>query len=214
VSSRDIRFIDEHRHELRRTHLYAAPVNGERDTNESRFARVLVQGASGSGKTTLSAALAAARGVECLELDGLYHQPNWTPLEVEEFRGKVASFASQPGWVVDGNYSQVRDLLWPRATTIALIDLPRRVVMSRVIKRTVLRIVKRERLWNDNRESWRNALSPDPMRNIVVWSWKSHSKYHEIVPREARASVGPDRVVVLSRARDVRRFFEEASRVE
>ena len=184
------------------------------DTSESRFARVLIQGTSGSGKTTLSAALARARGVECLELDGLYHQPDWTPLEVEEFREKVAVFAAQPAWVVDGNYSQVRDILWPRATMIALIDPPRRVVMTRVIKRTILRLVRRERLWNDNRESWRNALSRDPMRNIVLWSWTTHSKYHETVPREARESVGPERVVVLSHARDVRRFLDAASRVE
>jgi len=195
------------------TDLYAAPVTAP-ETSESRFDRVLIQGTSGSGKTTLSEALAKVLGVERLELDGLYHQPDWTPLDVDEFRERVAAFAAQPAWVVDGNYSQVRNILWPRATMIALIDLPRRVVMTRIIKRTVLRIVRRERLWNDNRESWRNALSRDPQRNIVVWSWTTHSKYHETVPREARESVGAERVVVLSRARDVRRFLDAASRGE
>jgi hypothetical protein len=109
---------------------------------------------------------------------------------------------------VDGNYSQVRGILWPRATAILIIDLPKRVVMARVIKRTILRILRREELWNGNRESWRNALSLDPMRNIILWSWNSHSKYHDVVPREAREAVGPDRVVVLTNTRDVRRFLE------
>jgi len=48
------------------------------------------------------------------------------------------------------------------------------------------------------------------MRNIILWSWNSHSKYHEIVPREARETVGSDRVVVLTSARRVRRFLASA----
>ena len=156
----------------------------------------------------MSRALANALGVACLELDGLFQQPDWTPLDVEEFRSRVGTFVDQARWVVDGNYSHVRDILWPEATTILIIDLPKRIVMARVIKRTILRILRREVLWNGNRESWRNALSPDPMRNIILWSWNSHSKYHDVVPREAREAVGPDRVVVLTNTRDVRRFLE------
>jgi adenylate kinase family enzyme len=140
----------------------------EVDVTETRLSRVIVHGSSGSGKSTFSTALASVLGVACLELDGLYQQPNWTPLELEEFRTRVQTFVEQPRWIVDGNYSQVRDILWPRATTIVFIDLPRRVVMTRVTKRTTLRVVKRERLWNGNRESWRNALSRDPMRNIIL----------------------------------------------
>jgi adenylate kinase family enzyme len=159
----------------------------------------------------LAAALAAALGAAYLELDGLYQQPNWTGLDVEEFRARVNSFVAQPRWVVDGNYSQVRDILWPRATTIVMIDLPKRVVMTRVIKRTMLRIMKRERLWNGNRESWRNALSRDPMRNIILWSWNTHERYHEEVPREAVEFAGSDRVVVLSSTRAVRDFMAAAT---
>jgi adenylate kinase family enzyme len=180
---------------------------------KGRLSRVVVQGTSGSGKTTVSAALAHTLGVACLELDGLYQQRDWTPLEVEEFRARVASFVDQPRWIVDGNYSHVRDILWPKATTILFIDLPRRVVITRVIKRTMLRIVKREELWNGNRESWRNALSRDPMRNIILWSWNSHSRYHDDVPNAAREFVGSERVIVLTSARDVRRFLVEATSV-
>jgi adenylate kinase family enzyme len=191
--------------------LYAAALPDHGGAADARLTRVVVQGTSGSGKSTLSEALAKILDVAYLELDGLYQQPNWTGLELEVFRARVRDFAAQPRWVVDGNYSQVRDILWPLATTIVIIDLPKRVVMTRVIKRTMLRIVKRERLWNDNRESWRNALSRDPMRNIILWAWNSHARYHEQVPREARESVGPGRVVVLSSHRAVRRLLESAS---
>jgi adenylate kinase family enzyme len=186
-------------------------MSDERGVIAHRLDRVVVQGASGSGKTTLSMALAAKLNAAHLELDGLYQQPNWTPLDLEEFRAKVQQFVEQPRWVVDGNYRHVRDILWPLATTIVLIDLPKRVVMTRVIKRTLLRIVKRERLWNDNRESWRNALSRDPMHNIILWSWTTYSRYHDEVPREALEAVGAERIVLLKSAREARRFLEDAS---
>jgi adenylate kinase family enzyme len=177
----------------------------------TRLARVVVQGASGSGKTTLASALAEVLDVAHLELDGVYQQANWTPLDLDEFRTRVSSFVERPRWVVDGNYSHVRDILWPLATTIVFVDLPKRVVMRRVIKRTLLRILKRERLWNDNRESWRNALSRDPMNNIILWSWSTYSRYHGEVPREALEAVGAERVVLLRSARDVRRFLADAA---
>jgi hypothetical protein len=37
------------------------------------------------------------------------------PLPVPEFRARVADFTAAPRWVVDGNYSAVRDLVWSRA---------------------------------------------------------------------------------------------------
>src|SRR5262245_56308830 len=51
-----------------------------------RMRRVSVVGNSGSGKTTVAAALAERLGVACTELDAINHQPNWTPLPVDEFR--------------------------------------------------------------------------------------------------------------------------------
>jgi adenylate kinase family enzyme len=186
-------------------------MSDERDDSAHRLARVVVQGASGSGKTTLATALASKLGTGHLELDGLYQQANWIPLDLEEFRVRVQQFAEEPRWVVDGNYRHVRDILWPLATMIVLIDLPKRVVMTRVIKRTFLRIMKREELWNGNRESWRNALSRDPMNNIILWSWTTYSRYHDEVPREALDAVGAERIVMLKSARDVRRFLEGAS---
>lgn len=183
----------------------------DRGRADDRFARVVVQGPSGSGKSTLAATLADTLAVAYLELDDIFQQPNWTPLELEEFRRQVGSFVEQPRWVVDGNYSQVRDILWSSATSIVIIDLPKRIVMSRVIRRTFLRIVKREQLWNGNRESWRNALSRDPLRNIILWSWNTHSKYHVVVPVEARASVGPERVTVLTSVRGVRKYLDAAA---
>jgi len=52
--------------------------------------RVSVVGNSGSGKTTLAAQLARRLAAPHLELDAVFHQRDWQPLPVEEFRARVA----------------------------------------------------------------------------------------------------------------------------
>jgi adenylate kinase family enzyme len=139
--------------------------------------RVSVVGNSGSGKSTLARALAAGLGVPHVELDAIFHQPEWQPLPATDFRVRVDAATATGGWVVDGNYSAVRDLIWARADTVVWLDLPRRAVMRQVIWRTVRRAVLRAELWNGNRERWRNLFARDPDQSVVVWAWQRHSAY-------------------------------------
>jgi adenylate kinase family enzyme len=139
--------------------------------------RVSVVGNSGSGKSTLARRLAERLGVPWLELDSVYHQPGWQPLAAEVFRDRVATFTSADGWVVDGNYSGVRDLVWGRADTVVWLDLPRRSVMRQIVGRTLRRAALRVELWNGNRERWGNLFSRDPERSVIAWAWQRHSSY-------------------------------------
>ena len=141
--------------------------------------RVSVVGNSGSGKTSLARELAAAMDVPLLELDSTFHLPGWTDLPVDEFRARVSEFIRGDGWIVDGNYSAVRLLVWARADTVVWVDPPHPVVMARVVRRTLRRVVTREELWNGNREPWSNVSSLDPKRSIVAWSWTQRRKYRD-----------------------------------
>jgi adenylate kinase family enzyme len=146
----------------------------------------------------LAAAIAARLGVAHTELDGLFHQPAWTEHPTEEFRVEVAEVVDAPGWVVDGNYRQVRDLVWARTQVIVVIDLPRWRVIAQLVRRTVIRGATGTELWNGNKESLRNLVSTDADRNVVLWSWRTHHLFHDEVPAEARAEASQARVVVLS----------------
>jgi adenylate kinase family enzyme len=141
--------------------------------------RIAIIGSPGSGKTTLGRALATRIDARFVELDGLHHGPNWSHPSAAQLRAAVAEALDTERWVADGNYRRVADLTQMRADTIVWLDLPRRQVTWRVWKRAVGRIVRREELWNGNRETWRDLLSPDPERSVVVWTWQQHRKFEE-----------------------------------
>jgi adenylate kinase family enzyme len=150
--------------------------------------RVSVVGNSGSGKTTLAVALSAALDLPHLELDSVFHQQGWVPLEKPEFRRRVADFVAGPRWVTDGNYSKVQDLIWARADTVVWLDLPRYRVMRQVIWRTLRRAALRSELWNGNREPWSNFLRADPERSVIAWAW---TRYHCTRQRYELAQADP-----------------------
>jgi adenylate kinase family enzyme len=148
--------------------------------------RVVIIGNSGSGKTTLADEVAERLGVPHVELDAHYHQAGWTPLPAPEFATAVraaldAADASAGGWVVCGNYSAVRTLIWARADTIVWLDLPRPVVMWRVTSRSFVRVLRRTELWNGNRESAANLMAlHDPQRSVIRWAWDGVGRYRRL----------------------------------
>jgi len=122
------------------------------------FQRAAVVGVTGSGKTTLAGALAARLGVPHVEMDALNWLRGWQPIERAEFRRRVDAVTSAPGWVTDGNYREVRDLVWGRAQALIWLDYPLRVNLWRLLRRSLHRIVTHEELWNGNRESVRGQF--------------------------------------------------------
>jgi adenylate kinase family enzyme len=152
--------------------------------------RVSVIGNSGSGKSVVARQISEVIAAPLLELDSVFHQPQWTPLSDDRFQGRVAEFTRRTRWVIDGNYTShgVADIIWPRADAIVWLDLPRNTVMRRVIRRNIRRAVTREVLWNENREPWSNFLDPRPEKNIMVWAWTRHG--HVRAKYEARSRDG------------------------
>lgn len=138
--------------------------------------RVSVVGVSGSGKTTVARALAERLGAPHIELDAIFHQPGWVGLDDEEFARRVDAATLGESWVVDGNYGRIQQIVWSRADTVVVLDLPRRRVMSQLLVRTLRRGLAGVELWNGNRESLGNLLRRDPEQNILLWSWTNHEK--------------------------------------
>ncbi len=132
------------------------------------LARVVVMGNSCSGKTTLARQLSLALGAPHVELDAINWKPNWEARPAQEFRQLVSEAVAGERWVVDGNYSVSRDIVWGRATAIVWLNYSFRVVLWRALYRTTRRAISREEMWSGNRETIRQAFfSRD---SIILWA--------------------------------------------
>ena len=135
--------------------------------------RIAVVGTSGTGKTTLARQLSARLGLPHVELDALHWDPGWAPTPAEIFVGRAGAALGGDTWVVDGNYPEVRDLIWRRADTIVWLDYSLALTMWRLTLRTFRRVATREVLWNGNRERGLSAhfFSRD---SIFLWALRTY----------------------------------------
>jgi adenylate kinase family enzyme len=148
-------------------------------------------------------------GVPYVELDAIFHQANWDHPPPAEFRARVREVVASDGWVIDGNHSTVRDLVWGRADTVVWLDLPRALAMRRVITRHLRRTITRQRLWNGNRERLADLVRLDPEVNVIRAAWV---RYPELRARYLAAMDDPSnahlRFIQLRSQTEIDTFLE------
>jgi adenylate kinase family enzyme len=168
--------------------------------------RIAIKGTSGVGKTTFAAELARNLDLSFIELDALHHGPNWTapPADVFQARVRAALDTAPDGWVIDGNYdTKLGDTVLGAVDTIVWLDLPLRVVMPRLWRRTMYRIRNDVELWNGNRETWRDQFAS--RESILYWSVKTHIRHR----REWPSRFGDDpRLVRLRTPAEAQRWLD------
>jgi adenylate kinase family enzyme len=169
--------------------------------------RILVNGSAGAGKTTLAAALGERLGLPHTEIDALFHGPGWRPRP--EFLDDVRALAGQDAWITEWQYTTARPLLLARCDLMVWLNTSLPVAMWRVTRRTLRRRVRREQLWNGNREGplWRVLTDRE---HIIRWGWSSHPRAAERVDEVLRER--PELPVVrLRNSREVARWLDKLS---
>ena len=162
----------------------------------------VIASASGNGKTTVGRELARRLGVPFVELDALVHGPGWVETPDEELRATLRPIVASEGWVIDGTYQRkLGTLVLDAADLVVWLDLPVRVWLPRLARRTWRRIRSGERLWNDNRETLRSALLGRD--SLFAWAFRAHFRRRRDWPEALR----PYRVVRLRSPREVERFL-------
>lgn len=158
--------------------------------NARPMQRIVIIGSTGSGKSTLGKALAAKLRLPHTEMDSLHWLPGWIERDDSSFRELVDAFTSQPAWVIDGNYSVARDLVWPRADTLVWLDYGFPRTAWQLLRRTRRRVFDGERCCNGNQESLMRSIGRD---SILLWLLQSYwrnrrnypaalAKYPHLVP--------------------------------
>ncbi len=174
--------------------------------------RYVVIGTSGSGKSSFARHLAESTSSKYVELDDIHWEPNWTPRATKDFIETVSEQTTGESWVVDGNYTKAREVIWPRATHIIWLNYGRPTVFSRVLWRTLNRTLFGQELWAGNKESFRQSfLSKE---SILLWSVSTFSKNRHKY-EELRASNQFPHVqwVEFKQPRDAQDYLRESSAV-
>lgn len=150
--------------------------------------RVVVLGTSASGKTTLARALACHLDVPHVELDRLHHGPGWT--RRTDFVERVASAADAEEWIADGNYAEVRSILWPRATAFVWLNYSLTFTLSRAVRRSFVRGWRRDEVFPGCRESLRASFLD--LGGIPWWVLRTHRVHRATYPAllEERRNAG------------------------
>ncbi len=151
--------------------------------NLAHLERVVVVGTSCVGKTTFARTIGRILSIDHLELDTVFWGPNWTQKSTDRFRAEITEAVAGDRWIVDGNYSVVRDLVWSRATAVIWLNFSFGRIFSRALKRTLRRVFQREVLFSGNRETFRGAfLSHDSILRWVITTFRRNRHlYREII---------------------------------
>ena len=120
-----------------------------------------------------------------VELDSWVHGPGWAETPDEVLRARVEPVLAGDAWVIDAAYQhKLGDLVLAAADEIVWLDLPRRVWLPRLLRRTLRRLVRREELWNGNWESLRGAFWGRD--SLFVYALRMHTKRRREWPLELR----------------------------
>jgi len=167
---------------------------------------VVISSASGTGKTTFARALSERLRVSFVELDALNHGPDWSEATAEELRAKVTPIVATDSWVIDGAYrGKLGNLVLERADVVVWLDLPTRVWLPRLLRRTLGRIFRREELWAGNRETLRNVFLS--RNSLLVFTLRNYHRRRRLYP----AQLGRFNLVRLRTSTEVERFLESAT---
>jgi adenylate kinase family enzyme len=163
--------------------------------------RVLIIGSGGSGKSYLARQMGPRLGLPVIHLDPLFWKPGWVETPEPDWRAIQEQLVRRPRWIIDGNHASTLDLRLRAADTVVFLDMPRRLCLWRVVKRS-LQHRGRDRI--DRAEGCRERLN----RSFLRWVWGFPKEGRDqVFEALARFGDGVD-LIVLHHRQDIARFLE------
>jgi len=161
--------------------------------------RVVVIGSGGSGKSTFSRELGLVTGIPVIHLDREYWRPGWEETPKDEWAIRVAEMLGGERWIIDGNFGGTREMRMRAADTIIFLDLPRRVCLYRILKRTV-------KYYGRSRPDMAEGCNERLDLEFILWVWNYRNRGRKRILAELEG-LGDRRVIILKNRRQVIEFL-------
>lgn len=162
--------------------------------------RVLVVGSGGSGKSTVAREVGARLGLPVVHLDRHFWRAGWVETPRDEWAEVVSALVAAERWVMDGNYSGKIDLRLARADAVVLLDLPRLLCLTRVLRR-----------WSRYRGSTRPDMTPGCPERLdwafVHWIWAYPRQPRQRILTAVHDAGADDRLIRLRSTGEVDRWL-------
>lgn len=178
--------------------------------------RIHVMGNSCAGKSTLAEQLATVLDCAFVDLDALNWQRNWVALvdsDPAELERRITRATAGDSWVVAGSYIRFsQPLCWPKLDTVLWLDLPRRVVVWRMLLRSWRRWRSQELLWGTNTERFWPQLAFWRKEDSLLW-WivtQHHRKREQMLSYSNDERWAHIQFVQLKSAAEVKAFLVNA----
>ena len=138
---------------------------------------IFVVGTSGSGKSTAASQIAQILERKHVEIDSLLWLPHWTQRNAGELSSLLKQALANGPVVMDGNFA-TKGITANPGDVLIFLDYPRWLVISRLVRRSLARVIFRRDLWSGNREQIRFLLARDPEINPIVHAYRTHASRH------------------------------------
>jgi len=178
--------------------------------------KIIILGTTGSGKTTLAKRLSHKLAIPHVELDSLFWEPGWIHVDIDTMRRAVKKTLDRETWIVDGNYSKARDLIWPKADLAIWLNYPFRTIIWHLMKRTWKNCRSKKELWPGCRETFSMQLLSK--NSILFWFlksyWKKRRTYTTLLTPENYPNL---KIVTIHSPKELETFlltFENDGRLE
>jgi adenylate kinase family enzyme len=134
--------------------------------------RISIVGVSCAGKSSLAKLISDKIDIPYIEQDQLFWYAGWKITSEEQFQKKVSEQITKESWVICGNFRETRTQVFDRATHIIWLNYPFSIVLKRAMKRTFIRVFKKQECCNGNYETFKHAyLSKN---SIFYWILKTY----------------------------------------
>ncbi|MFF5405743.1 hypothetical protein ACFY8K_22295 [Streptomyces misionensis] len=170
--------------------------------------KVWIVGGPGCGKSTLAGLLTESDAPPVC-LDTLFWGPGWTPVPEDTFLAEVGKALEAERWVVDGQFPAAVAAYAHTADCVIWVDPPLYIAWPRLLRRTLRRWIRREKLYGGTRETFWTVVGP---RSILWYALKVRAEQrranHDLFVRLS----GSDVRLIRFRGGDVRDLVGRAAR--
>jgi len=112
--------------------------------NTFPYKRIIVFGSTGVGKTTVVKHIAEKFALPIIDIDTLRREGGKSDSPEETFLFSMMESVKGDSWIIDGSYTSVQDIIWPRTEAVVWLDFPFWVFILRLLKRSLYRIFIRK----------------------------------------------------------------------